>query len=636
MGKILQYQSKMPEPTVENPYAQIEWIFRDKMMLYQTKSTQSNYRSACSFYINFLRETNNFNPNLTSDPRFYLKSNWDLMALVKLETWIQINNIKGEENYLSSNTIVSLLSAVRQTMEHAYEHGYIDKSVFNVPASKAVRETDSRTAYTDEEYTAIFRAINPLIKFSKNLLLPYKITGKGQDPRILNRRGVPAGQRSYGQGWLAPPESETNNSQEAQCIETKNNDSISCDDSNLRWYFENEMNCIPLIGTRENLVKHKSFFTAASNFFGGLNKVYRKWGVSAFIDHDVIMPLVVELIAETGLNVESVLSLRRDCFVAAHPLTGLPFLQYHKPRSCGDKELPLSLYDQKNHALGLGQKQSQIIARTINTILKLTEKAAAKAKDDIKDFLLIYEGTSNTGLGEIQRISTKTIYLWTKKIVEENDLHGRDGKPLTFNLSRFRPTKFTQMVKDGTDIFHIMAIAGHASITTTFLYIDALQTTGDFHRTVSNALNNIKNNKRQQERRQLPIATQNGAQPGKFIFKGSFCNCKNPYDPPEQVKNSRSYQKGEACTNWNMCLMCENVLISELNLPKLFAYRSEISRALANGVRDMPRQGELYKKMASVLDQILKPDVMFSSEALEQAANRAEMEDYESIDGFVY
>ena len=284
----------------------------------------------------------------------------------------------------------------------------------------------------------------------------------------------------------------------------------------------------------------------------------------------------------------------------------------------------------------MGQKQSQIIAKTIDTILKLTESLVSKAKEVDKDFLFIYQSTGNNNFAEIQRVNHKTIHNWTKKIVQKNKLCGRDGKPLIFNLSRFRPTKFTNMVQQGHDIFHIMAVAGHASVTTTLSYIDKLKTTGDFHQVVSKALINIKNNQRQQERRQLPIAAQAGAMPGKFIFKGSFCNCKNPYDPPDQIKKSRNYRKGDACANWNMCLPCENVLISENNLPKLFAYRSEINRALANGVDDMPRQGELYKKTVAILDEILAPDVLFSKEKLEWAAQLTTGKEYETLDAFVY
>lgn len=626
MGKLLVYKSKMPEPTFENPYAQVEWVFGEIMSLQANKNTKSNYQAGCSFYLRFLNETDNYNEQLTIDPRFYLAKEWNAAALLKVQHWLEATNLPDTENYLTSYTVMGNFSAVRKTMEYAFEYGYISGEVFNVAMPGAVAETEQRTAYSDEEHADILRTVAPLISFSKNLLNSYRRTNKGQDPRKLNRKGCKPGDKLIGQSWL--------------CLKPapdKKGEFVICDD-NMRWYFENVMNCVPLAGTLENKKSHKTFFSMATNHFGGLNELYKKWGVSSYISQDVIMPLVVELSALTGLNVESTLSLPRDCFVKAHPLTNLPYLQYNKPRSGGEKELPLSLYDQvgKGDSVKLGQKQSQIIAKSIDTILKLTEPLVSNAAAADKDFLLLYQSTGQTSFGKIKRVNQKTITNWMSKTAVENNLRGTDGKPLVFNLSRFRPTKFTKMVKDGNDIFHIMAIAGHASVSTTLGYIDRLKTTGDFHNAIGKALVNIKNNKIQQERRQLPVANQPNAKPGNFIFKGSFCNCKNPYDPPEKIKKAANYHEGDACTYWNQCLQCENVLITENNLPKLMAYHSEINRALANGVDDMPRHGEIYKKTAAILDQILKPDVLFSKENLSRASQNSEPDEYETIDAFVY
>ncbi len=122
MGKILPYKQKMPEPTFAAPYAQVEWIFREKMLQYENKNTQSNYQAGCSFYINFLRQTNNYNSGLAADPRFYLAQEWNATALLKLERWLQATNIAGSESYLTSYTVMGHFSAIRQTMEYAYEH----------------------------------------------------------------------------------------------------------------------------------------------------------------------------------------------------------------------------------------------------------------------------------------------------------------------------------------------------------------------------------------------------------------------------------------------------------------------------------------------------------------------------------
>ena len=544
------------------------------------------------------------------------------MALHKIKQWLDATNIAGTENYLASKTLSGHISAIRITMEYAYEHSYIDQPVIDILMPTAVRETLQGTAFTNEEYAAIFDAISPLIQFSKGLLKPYRRKGKGRDPEKLCRKGAPRGGRILEQGW-------------ACWVRTDDLGLIPSDD-NMRWYFENVMDCVPLPGTLET-AKHRQFFQSASLIHGGLNKLYRRWGVASHIGPDEIMPLVVKLISETGLNIESLLSLKRDCFKEAHPLTGLPYIEYTKPRSGGEKELPVILFDKAGDGdfMALQQRQSQIIGKTIKTILDLTERLVNGASVKDRPYLFLYQCGSRRNFGKIRVVNNKVINIWTQRIVKEYDLRGRDGAPLSFALSRFRPTKFTEMVTQGFDIFEIQAIAGHKSITTTFGYVDRLKSTTDFHRKIRRELTIIKENKREYERAPLPVAITRGAKPGEFIYKGPVCHCKNPYDPPEVVKKSMSYHDGDACTFWNMCLQCENVLITEMNLPKLFAYQNEIKRALGR-VNEIPRQGELYKKMSMILDEILSPGVLFSKEKLEWAAELAVVSEFDVLDTFIH
>ena len=581
-------------------------------------------RTALAFYKKFLQETNNYNPLLDGNPRFYIRDEWDVMALHKVKQWVVATNIEGTEDYLTSYTLISNFSGLRKTMEYAYENNYIDRAVINVVMPSAVRETLVRTAYSNKEYTTIFNVISPLVQYSRGLLRPYRKTGKGCDPRKIERQGVNRYDKVLGQGWTC-------------WVKALNGDSLVTCDDNMRWYFENVMDCIPLPMTPENKKKHKRFFSSATNIHGGLNKLYRQWGVSSLIDLDLIMPLVVKLISETGLNVESLVSLKRDCFNEAHPLTGLPFLEYEKRRSGGDKELHVILYDkvEDDKFMAFGQRQSQIISKTIKTILELTEPLITLAAEEDRNCLFLYQPCSGNMFGKVNVVDCNVISDWTRGIVKEYDLRGSDGKPLVFTLSRFRPTKFTEMVTQGYDIFDIMAVAGHKSIVTTLAYIDRLKSTTDFHRKIQRELTIIKENKRAYEREPLPIAATANAKPGEYIFKAPVCHCKNPYNPPEVVKKSKSYHEGDACTFWNMCLQCENVLITEMNLPRLFAYRNEIMRALSN-VNEIPRQGELYKKILMVLDEILSPDVLFSQEKLEWAAELAGGAEFEVLDTFIY
>jgi integrase len=615
-------QSHLPTPTKENPHRQLEWVFRDKLSLYDNKDTKSNYTSALVFYKRFLQQTNNYSEALAKDPRFFLKGEWDMFALQKVKRWIDVTNKKGSEGYLTSNSVIGIISALRQTMEHAYEHSYIQNAVLNVSSPYGVRETASRTAYSVDEYEEVFAALTPLIAFSKRLIRPYVPTGKGKDPRIgqPSETGCTAYSRKddhWNWGW-------------------NKQDSLAVREDNLRWYFENILKCVPLLSVPENN-SHIRFFVAARPH-GGIKALYRKWGVSSRVDPDVIMPLLVELVAETGLNVESALSLRRDCFHEAHPLTGLPFLEYNKPRSGGSKELHTVLYDNFHHnSIGLKQRQSRIISNSINTILTLTAPLVAGASEKDRDYLFLIQSrrrTSTGTLGNVKRLNVRNIAHWTAKIIREHDLCTDTGEVLSFNLSRFRPTKITDLVAQGYDFFEIMAIAGHSSVTTTLSYIDRLKWANDFHKKIEAALTAIKKNKQEYELKPLPIAITRKANPESFVFKALVCHCKNPYDPPQIVRNASNYREGDACSYFNMCLTCDNVLITEMNLPKLIAYRNEIARALAN-VDEIPRQGELYKQTMMVLDEILVPGQVFSRDAIDWAIQVAKVDEFEVLDSFI-
>ena len=613
----------LPSPTKDDPHRQLDWIFQDKISLYANKDTRRNYSTALTFYKRFLKHTHNYNPLLKKDPRFYLKREWDAFALHKVKQWMDATNTMGAEGYLTSHSITGIISALRQTMEHAYEHSYIKKPVINVIGPASVRETTSRTAYSTEEYERIFKIVGPLIQFSKGLLQPYIPTGLGCDPRArTSSTGLRDG-KPIGVGW--------------DCwMTTKDELGLVPQDDNLRWYFENKMNSVPLPATRENLI-HQDFFRAAKRNYEGLRKLYRKWGLSSTMNTEVIMPLVVELIAETGLNVESLLSLKRDCFKEKHPLTGLPYLEYTKPRSRGRKELHLSLFDSCRNQIGLKQGQSRVISNSIKTILKLTERLVPEAAENDRKYLFLSQRklrTSEGKPGRVERVSLRIAHNWLEKIVRSHDLRGDDGMPLVFNLSRFRPTKITEMVSQGYDFFDVMAIAGHASINTTLSYIDKLRWAGDFQRNIQKALSNIKENKQQYEQRPLPIAITRTAHPNDFIFKGPVCHCKNPYDPPEVIRKQSTYHQGDACSYWNMCLQCDNVLITEMNLPKLMAFRHEIDRSLTN-LSEIPVVGELYKKMRMILDAVLTPDEVFSRVSLDWAAEVARTTEFEVLDTFI-
>lgn len=576
---------------------------------YESESSKSNYAHALSFYKEYLADTGNFSKALEEeDGRFYIGEQWTPAALVKVKRWVESTNMRGEEGYRTSNTLIGLFSSLRKTMRYAYKLNLISTPVSNVLLSEGVRETDVRAAYSDEEVQDILDVVAPMARFSKSLLEPYEPTGLGKDPRYVDREGVPCGQSLEGEGW--------------ECKE------------NIVWYFENVMDCKAVPGTKEYKERHRPFFNAATNKHNGLNQFYRDIGVSSLIGTNVILPLLVELIAETGLNIESVLSLKRDCFQEEHPLTGQPYLRYSKERSGGEKELHTSLFNMLN-ADRLRPEQSQVIRETIETILALTEPLVEEAKPEYKDYLFIYQSRGSRYFGQVRRVNGGVIRTWADNLVEEHGLTNENGESLNLRLSRFRPTYITNAVREGHDVFKVQAIAGHKNLHTFLRYVDSHNVAPDFQREMTEALENIKTNMNEQKENPSPVATERDAEPGEFIFKGPICSCKNPYDPPQKVRNSPYYSEGDACTYWNQCLFCENVVITENSLPKLIAYRRQIETALERHLDDIPHMGELYRRAASVIDAILASGT-FAEDETARAAELAENLSTEALDAFVY
>lgn len=592
MSKITGFinKHKLPIPTNDEPLVQVDWIFEQKASLAKTKSHHKATMGGHKYYKTFLNETYNHNDKLKNKEPFYLSEQWTITALQKFKFWLYSKENGLSEKPISSARKASILTAVNMTMLYAYEHNYIKEKVLPVWYEKPIRETEIRSYYTDEEIRPIIDLILSEIVFSEKILEPYENKGVGKDPRTANllyaRTKFPEGE-----GWKY--------------------------EENIIWYFENVLNCKPLLWTEENDKEHRAFFHAAKECCKGYKNFYKKLNIWPLIDQDIIIPLVAYLAYLTGLNVESILSLRRDCLKKDIFLDTLA-LHFYKERSKGEMPpLILSLYDKQDNKLG--SKESKKIIHIIRLLQRLTESLVYKAKDEYKDFLLIYETSAPHNIGNVNKLNTRVLKFWCDKLVNSNNLVDRNGQRLSFNLSRFRPTKLTNLIKNGYDIPEIQAVAGHNSPLNTIDYIDKIGTDPIFNKTTHEVISQMRINHQDFKENPLSLAKNLEDKPEQFIFKTPLCSCKNPYDPPEQVKRSNNYNEGDACTYWNMCLFCPKVLITKDNLPDLVAYRSQLEISLSTQINEMPYQGELYQKTKFVLDDLLKPDNYFSDQEIDWA-----------------
>ncbi|WP_417900117.1 site-specific integrase [Bacillus haimaensis] len=604
--------TKPPEPTYKNPYAQVDFIFQQVGNLKHNKATQSNYKSALYYYKRFLQDTNNYDNRLSEDSRFFLNEYWDEFSLSKVKKYIDNNNIKGMDGYLTSNTLVGYFSCIRNVMEEAVHHNLTKtKDVFWVSIGSAVRETDQNVAYLKEELDEVMKAVTTEIGFTYKIFKDkgYKKTGIGVDPRKL-KRGQPA--EVY--GW--------NNI------------------DNFRWYFENVLNCEPILGTPENNIKHNSFLVyAPGKYFkryGGLPGIYRMWGVTPYISAEIIMPLLIKLAMETGLNANTLYDLNIDCFKKQHPLSGTPYLSYYKGRSGGEKELHINTgkYEDDMEIKNFRHHQAVIIENTINQIKHLTEGIRNLAPTYLQSKLFIFQSSSQRSLGEIKLISSSVSSNWCSNIVKKYNLKSEVGEDLIFSVQRFRPTRIARMVEKGIDIFEIQHEMGHNSINTTLNYLEKNQFNVISKRETNNALNNIFRNLEWASKEKPEYATSNNLN-NNVIYKGIVCDCKNPFNPPEQVKQLKGYQSGDACSRFNMCFFCDNVLIFKKHLPFAWVYKKQIEVSLDSNKGDLPNE-LFYNRTLDVINNLFDSDFSeFNDEDLEWAKKVAEGMD-ELIDPVTY
>lgn len=599
--KVTRLSPKPPEPTAENPYAQLDWVWERAGLRYRNKNTRANHHYRLAAYKRFLAEEHGYDERLQEDPRFRLAVHWNHYTLYNAAKY-------WHSQGLASHTVHNYLHSLRIVLHYAAARELTPATEFLEPEIGPLhRETKIREAYEDAELEVIRKVITEATKYAMRVVAGYNPTGAGEDPR----RTADYAYVRPGEGW-------------------------ACWD-NMVWYFENVLQCRPFHKIRGNSDSHRQFITAAYSYYGGPNGVWRRLGVAPVIDSSLIFPLAMKLAMETGLNPYAILGLKRDCYRDSHPLTGLPYVRYYKERSTGEKDLHVSFFDDPNQAdFHLLPKQSEIIRRTIELILKLTEPLVSEAREEDKGHLLLVQNSrrfpKNARPNPVYVLDRGSLQNTSNKIKGALTKAGHDNIPEYLNLARFRPTVITKMVRDGHDFFRVQLAVGHASARTTYRYLNSLNLAPQAQREVSATLVQIHRNKEEFERDPKPYATAATQHQEGVIYKGVLCDCKNVFDPPDAVRRLPTFREGQACTYWNMCLLCPNVLITRKHLPLFISYAKEIELSVeGNNLSHVPNAPH-YQKVAAVLEGIFQE---FAEDDITWAKQIAECSDH-FIDGVTY
>jgi len=568
MTKII-HSNEMPTPTNEVPWAQVEWLFDQKASLAMSKSNKMKYIGAKNHFLGFLKQRMPTSADLNP---YWVNREFDEYTLLRFKQYV-------DDLALSSSSTASILSGARQTIETAISNKWIDlKSFINFDLGTPTRETDARAPYTEAEMVAIVAALKADIQFSRKLLKPYVKTGLGRAPNLLRRNH----ELRYEYGWWHH-------------------------EDNMRWYFENVLDCRPITGLDPEIKKkHKFFLVNATNLHGGLHKMYRRWGCSAWIGPEVILPFLYRLVQITGINPTVAMSLRLNSYQEQHPLTKRAYIRYWKERGSGENDLHLDLLN--SEVLALEPDQGRIVSRIWQEVTTLTREFRHEMPEARQNLLFIYQSRAVKNMGEARDFLMRknTTHEWGQDFVSRYGLKNSAGEPLSMTLARFRPSLISRLLKRGADIVVVQAILGHGSIVTTYSYLESHDFNPKARAEVHKAIEMIRDNRRQQEESPKPVATQTFEE-NNAVFATGLALCKNVFNPPDNIRKAAGVGAGTPCTLFNMCLRCPNVLIMEEHLSHLFALRTQYMVATDQGLSATTHRAAIQQNI-HILNHLLNPE----------------------------
>ncbi len=402
-----------------------------------------------------------------------------------------------------------------------------------------------------------------------------------------------------------------------------------CTEDNLRWYFDHELDSkrITFIDVRDlpRNSKEALFYEAVSryrihqrNAYGSLQELYEAWGVPRNIYLEELYPFYCRLIQVTGMNPDSAVNLEVDAYETEHPATLKPCLRYWKVRSDGAKEMHLDIFDAE--ITWLTKSQAAEVSDLTSKLKFLTEdiRATLSDEDDKKNLLFIAAGRPPRRNGELvtlednqSRAKDKFVANNIKSLVDSET-----GKSIPITTSRFRSSLVSELVDLGVSVREIQLMLGHGSITTTLAYLDRMDFNSQAREKINEKLNQIYHS--------ALIATDkddiepSNTQRGEVIYKTPLGGCANIFNPPDFIKNSNSYDGG-ACSNFNKCLSCPNVIITRSHLPDLFALFRDYQAAWGHGAIARTPHGEVVRENIEILASILGKDSEFDQKELAEA-----------------
>ncbi len=401
---------------------------------------------------------------------------------------------------------------------------------------------------------------------------------------------------------------------------------------NARWIFENKLNCLRL--SYRYADRNKPYEMGFARILGyakeDIADIYKSWGVIYELTARMLAPYLTRLAQVTGLNADSLTSLDVDDYVESHEVTRRPYLRYWKERSGGEKQLHLDLM----HAdvTWLSVSQSIEVKKIFKDVIYLTRHIRERADPPAKERLFIFESRKGKDYRKVVTFG-KSVVLNTvmHQFSKDHGLVTDAGEPLPISASRLRPSLVAELVANGVPIRQIQIILGHKHISTTVAYLDGLEFSKTAQKVVDDALKRIHKEfvLDGASTEVAPSAESTTNTPditrGAIIISTGLVQCRNVYDPPQEIRKLASYKEGNPCSLLNKCLSCRNSIITKSNLPDLFAMRRDYRAMLETSSVEQTPYARVIRENLETLDSILTPSPQgFNAEQLEYAERLSE------------
>lgn len=503
---------------------------------------------------------------------------------------------KADAGDMSTSVAQGVIASARQMLKRALKIKGIGFTTYiDVEGIKPTRQTDEYRPYSSTERTRIKDVCLKEMQATNLLAVDYVRFNGGCDPVDSN------GHIKTGLGTL----------------------------DNARWIFENKLICQRLSKSTADM--SNVYERAISKIFDYSNTaiadIYKSWGIIYEITSGVLSPYIIRLAQVTGLNADSIKALNVHDFVKSHEVTKRPYLRYWKERSGGEKYYPLDLMDSDYTWLTLAQ--SREVEKIFNDVVFLTRSIRDRAVGSDKERLFLFESQKMNEFRVVRSIDDSNIinFIMTR-FSKDQDLKNDADDPLSLSASRLRPSFVADMVDAGVSIREIQVILGHKYVSTTIKYLDGLEFSKTSQKVVDEALRKIHKEAvveaASQKKSAADTQDSNGSATDQsdslaVPIKTGLVECRNVYDPPEEIKKLAGYKQGSPCSLLNKCISCRNSIITVSNLPGLFAMRRDYRSMMETSAVSQTPYGRVIRENLEVLDSILTPSVQgFDAEQLEQ------------------